>query len=568
MSTDKNRRHLAARWLIVGVLSLGGTLGTVSVLGSPSVAGAAVTAVPNKCTAAQPTKPPSTGSQTPSGFSIQMPGAILAPASTANTLASAYNQFNDMTCTEYTHHYQFAPPNYYYYDCVGFTGYTTRESDPLAWQSVVNALHLGPGYVPTPLSFEQFFNSLAATPQAGWQAEANVQSIQAGDILAWQPAQSNGQPDLQGVGHSVMPLVTPQAIPGSNNQRWELVVMDSTAGGHGSDDTRKPSDPLSDRNAPIVAKDGSVEPSGLGIGTIVLNTDPSGSVTGVEWNVGDSPEQIVFGAGHPIGVPGPGPIPPPSPIPPPVQSGYAMVSANGIYHSFGDAYNYGPSSPLSLNAPVVGLTGTTDGNGYWEVAADGGVFTFGNAQFFGSMGGKPLNKPIVGIASTEDQGGYWEVGTDGGVFSFGDATFYGSMGGQPLDQPIVGISTAPGGRGYWEVAADGGVFTFGNAQFFGSMGGRPLNKPIVGMAVTPDGQGYWLVTSDGGVFAFGDAPFYGSMGGQSLSAPIVAIGAVPDASGYWELGADGGVFSFGSATYEGGLGQSGLSSPIVGGMEA
>jgi len=147
MSTNTARR-LAVRSLIVGILGLGGTLGAVSSSGMAGVAGAAATAVPNKCTAAQPTKPPSTGTQTPSGFTIQMPGATLAPASTANTLASAYSQFNDMTCTEYTHHYQFAPPNYYYYDCVGFTGYTTRESDPQACQSVVSAAHLAPGYVP------------------------------------------------------------------------------------------------------------------------------------------------------------------------------------------------------------------------------------------------------------------------------------------------------------------------------------------------------------------------------------------------------------------------------------
>ena len=176
MLTNANHHRRVLRSLTVGLLGLGGTLGSGWALGSVVLAGAA-TAVPNKCAPAQPTMPPSTGSQTPSGFPIQMTGVTLASASTANTLASAYYQFNDMTCSEYTHQYQFAPPNYYYYDCVGFTGYTTREADPQAWQSVVDTLHLRTGYVPTPLSFEGFFNSLVTTPQAGWQAVPGVQSI-------------------------------------------------------------------------------------------------------------------------------------------------------------------------------------------------------------------------------------------------------------------------------------------------------------------------------------------------------------------------------------------------------
>jgi hypothetical protein len=570
MLSNPNRRRRFLRFLAVGVLGLGSTLGAGLALGPVAPAGAAP-AVANKCAQfPHPTMPPSTGTETPYGFPIQMTGVTLASASTANTLASAYYQFNGLTCTEYTHKYQFAPPSYYYYDCVGFTGYTTREADPQAWQSVVDALHIGTGYVPTPLAFEGFFNGLLTTPQAGWQGVPNVQSIQAGDVLAWQPALSNGQPNTQGVGHSVLPLVAPRAIPGSNNQRWEVVVMDSTAGGHGPDDTRKPTDPLSQRNAPITDKQGQVQPSGLGIGTIALDTTPQGAVTGVEWNVGDAPEQIVFGAGHPLGAPspGPGPIPPPTPVPTPTPSGYAMVAANGNVSSFGDAYNYQPATPLTLKAPVVGITGTTDGNGYWEAASDGGVFSFGVAQFYGSMGGQPLNKPMVGIAATEDQSGYWEAGSDGGIFSFGNATFYGSMGGHPLNQPIVGIAATPGGTGYWEVASDGGIFAFGSAAYYGSMGGTALNKPIVGMAATPDGQGYWLVASDGGVFAFGDANFYGSMGGQPLNAPVVAIAGAPDGGGYWEIGADGGVFAFGSATFQGGLSGGALASPIVGGMEA
>jgi hypothetical protein len=310
-------REHSLKCCLVGVLVGAGAalglplLGLAPLSGTAPVGATSVAAVPDKCATSNPVMPPSSGTETPAGFSIQMPGAVLAPASDANTLAEAYYEWNDMKCTEYTHHYRWQPPNYYYYDCVGFTGYTTSVADPTAWLSVRQALHIGAGYVPTPLAFEGFFDSLATTPQAGWKAVPDVEAIAPGDILAWQPALPDGQPDTSGVGHSVMPLVAPQPIPGSNGTRWEVVVMDSTAGGHGPDDTRKPDNasgapnPLSERNAPLLTRSGDVEPSGLGIGTLALDTTASGHVTGVEWNVGDKPESIVFGAGHPLDGPGP-----------------------------------------------------------------------------------------------------------------------------------------------------------------------------------------------------------------------------------------------------------------------
>jgi hypothetical protein len=68
---------------------------------------------------------------------------------------------------------------------------------------------------------------------------------------------------------------------------------------------------------------------------------------------------------------------------------------------------------------------------YWLVASDGGIFTFGTAIFYGSTGNLHLNAPIVGMASTPDGQGYWLVGSDGGVFAFGDAGFHGSATGPP-----------------------------------------------------------------------------------------------------------------------------------------
>ena len=381
-------------------------------------------------------------------------------------------------------------------------------------------LHIAPGYVPTPLRFEEFLNGLESAPEAGWQPVAGVAAIRPGDILAWQPALADGQPNLLGVGHSVMPLVAPQPIPGSHDTRWEMVVMDSTAGGHGPDDTRKPDDPLSERNAPILTTSGQVQPSGLGIGTIALDTTPTGTVTGVEWNVGDPPESIVFGAGHPVDDPSPTP---PGPGPSPVPASYDVAGAGGAVSSFGSAYNSGPAAPLTLAAPVVGLATTTDGNGYWEASADGGVFAFGSAPFRGSMGGQPLAAPVTGIAGTRDQDGYWLAAADGGVFAFGSAAFAGSMGGRHLDAPIVGMAATPDGQGYWLVASDGGVFAFGDATFAGSMGGRHLDAPVVSIGVPADGGGYWEFASDGGVFAFGSATFAGAP--VRTAAPLIVAGA-------------------------------------------
>jgi len=238
--------------------------------------------------------------------------------------------------------------------------------------------------------------------------------------------------------------------------------------------------------------------------------------------------------------------------------------AGSAVFPFGGASNLGSLTGTSVNAPIVGVSPTSDGNGYWLVGADGGVYSFGDAAFEGSLGALLLVQPIVGMAATPDSGGYWLVAQDGGVFALGDAKFYGSLGGTPLAQPIVGMATTPDGGGYWLVAADGGIFSFGDAPFEGSLGGAALAQPVRAMAATPDGHGYWLVADDGGVFTFGDAVFEGSLGATELAAPIVGISSTGDGGGYWLVGADGGVFAFGDAPFEGSLGGQLLAQPVIG----
>jgi surface antigen len=263
------------------------------------------------------------------------------------------------------------------------------------------------------------------------------------------------------------------------------------------------------------------------------------------------------------------------------RSGYWLAAADGAVFSCGNAPFYGSPATLGMNpaSPIVGIASAPDGKGYWLVAADGGIFAFGDARFYGSMGGKPLDAPIVGIAGTT-AGGYYEVASDGGMFAFGPGTpFYGSMGGKPLDKPVVGMAVSPAG-GYYEVASDGGVFAFGpGTPFYGSMGGKPLNRPVVGLTVTAAG-GYYEVASDGGVFSFGpDTWFQGSTGCLTLDQPIVSLvistnfDAVGTATactahpsrlpgGYEFVAADGGVFSFGNATFAGSLGGQNLDDVV------
>jgi hypothetical protein len=212
----------------------------------------------------------------------------------------------------------------------------------------------------------------------------------------------------------------------------------------------------------------------------------------------------------------------------------------------------------SLTSPLDHFTYLAPG--YWEVGADGGVFAQG-ATFYGSMGGKPLNAYMVGIASSRDGQGYVEVGADGGAFTFGDEAFAGSMAGKQLNAPVVGVATDPATGGYWEVAADGGVFNF-NAPFEGSMGGKPLNAAVDGIVATPDGGGYTLVARDGGTFTFGDAKFEGSEAGQPLNRPVVGA-AMSSTGGVWEAAGDGAIFAF-HAPFDGNALGLGINAPVLG----
>src|SRR5664280_1458373 len=73
---------------------------------------------------------------------------------------------------------------------------------------------------------------------------------------------------------------------------------------------------------------------------------------------------------------------------------FALSLAVGVVGASSEAT--AANGPLSLNAPIVGVTAIPNGGGYWLVGSDGGVFTFGDARFHGSAANQRLAGPIVG----------------------------------------------------------------------------------------------------------------------------------------------------------------------------
>ena len=79
--------------------------------------------------------------------------------------------------------------------------------------------------------------------------------------------------------------------------------------------------------------------------------------------------------------------------------GYWEVASDGGLFNFNAPF-FGSPAATPLNKPVVGMASTPDGQGYWEAATDGGIFNYGDAFFWGSLGSTVLNAPVVGIAGS------------------------------------------------------------------------------------------------------------------------------------------------------------------------
>jgi FG-GAP repeat len=259
--------------------------------------------------------------------------------------------------------------------------------------------------------------------------------------------------------------------------------------------------------------------------------------------------------------------------PPPPLHGYWLVGADGGIFTFGSAVFHGSTGSLKLQRPVVGITPTGNDEGYWLAATDGGVFAFGNAGFAGSIPGlglhpagsglaHSLNAPIVGMVPSTDGDGYFMVSSDGGVFAFGDARFEGSCPGiGGCAGSAVAVMPDAGGNGYWVVTATGHVYAFGDAPYYGAPG--PEFVPVVSASRTPDGRGYWILYSNGVVVPYGDAVGHGGPSAYTGPGDPATTVFASDNDGYWVATASGGVFTYGDAPFDGSMTGTALNAPII-----
>jgi hypothetical protein len=301
--------------------------------------------------------------------------------------------------------------------------------------------------------------------------------------------------------------------------------------------------------------------------TTCLATAPAGSAGGVAVVVTASGQSSAIGSGSTFTYQAPTP-------PPPATHGYWLVGADGGIFSFGSAQFYGSTGSLRLQRPVVGIAPTAGRTGYWLVASDGGVFAFGGALYKGSIpglglapagsgGSRELNAPIVGLVPSVDGNGYFMVGADGGVFSFGDAAYEGSCPGiGGCSGTAVSVVPDATGDGYWIVTTTGHVYAFGDAENYGAPG--PQFVPVTSAAATPDGKGYWVLFSNGVVGTYGDAVSYGAPAGLTGgSDPAASIFPTSDGKGYWVATAAGKVYSYGDAPADGDMSGTHLNAPII-----
>ena len=216
--------------------------------------------------------------------------ASQVPVGTAGSSATAANAFGvwqTMKQTRYQHTYsEDVATGSYFVDCVGWTSYLLSNSAPTANAS----LRAGTGvtnkhFVPTPLKYETFFNSLANKPQPGWSTISSVANLQPGDIMAWQPESNNTGPT---VGHAI--VVIGSAVQQQDGS-YAVPVMDSTGTPHGPNDTR--------RTDPRNLTDSKGQPSGIGIGTIGFSVNGSGFPTAVIWSLGTKPVPKTIGMARP-----------------------------------------------------------------------------------------------------------------------------------------------------------------------------------------------------------------------------------------------------------------------------
>jgi len=143
------------------------------------------------------------------------------------------------------------------YDCSGFVSYAMARVAPAAYEAV----HSFAAHRPLARDYVAWILSLSGASRASWAPIPTVQSLRAGDVVAWlKPASVVSR----NTGHVMIVMGSPRSRSASE---WVVPIIDSSAMAHGSGDARK-----------------AAHETGLGRATVVLVVDASGSPVAYRWS--------------------------------------------------------------------------------------------------------------------------------------------------------------------------------------------------------------------------------------------------------------------------------------------
>jgi len=215
-----------------------------------------------------------------------MMGAVRAEPAVweAPLFTEAQRQFRDMKSTGYQHKTEVDPEaQSYRYDCVGFVAYALKQAAPQARASAFKALEIKRGRIPSPPKYVAFFQSLAKTPQQGWQSVSKVKDLRPGDVVAWEYKTETSS------GHAVIIAGVPVEL---GEGIWSVKVYDSTSSPH-ADDSRP-----QDARTTVLATSG--KRSGLGHGMMAFSADRvSGALNGYRWSPKSKTKIVPIAAARP-----------------------------------------------------------------------------------------------------------------------------------------------------------------------------------------------------------------------------------------------------------------------------
>jgi hypothetical protein len=207
-------------------------------------------------------------------------------------VGEAEREYTSMVATRYQHHNQESEADHtFFYDCVGFVSYAMSQAAPTASTTTRDTLKIKKGYVPSPASYVRLFGKVdAGTGLAGWAPVTSVAALQAGDVVAWYYDSGAAAKPGSASGHAVV-IAGPPSQTGSD--AYSVLVYDSTATPHGSDDTR--------RTNPANKPGPHGKPSGLGRGTIGIQAKSDGQIAAVQWSAGGSAVKSAhYGMARPV----------------------------------------------------------------------------------------------------------------------------------------------------------------------------------------------------------------------------------------------------------------------------